>query len=94
MATLDKAHQECEKHAAASKGEEFSKMRAHGMKAYPDVCRNTDVPKAIPGGIVGGFKSNTKLDVEQDTYEAHPCVGQPPQPPPQAQAQLWQHRSV
>lgn len=63
MATLDRAHQQCEKQAAASKGAEFAKLRVHGTKACPDVLSNTGLLKGLPARIVKGSGDNTNLDL-------------------------------
>lgn len=63
-ATLHRAYQGYEKLAAASQGIDFTKIRAHGTKACPDVSKNTEVLKGPPDRIVEELKS-TDLDLGQ-----------------------------
>lgn len=57
MATLDRAHQEYEKQATASKDAYFAKMRDHGIQAYTDVFKKADLLKLLPDGIVEELKT-------------------------------------
>lgn len=51
MATLGR-YQEYEKQAAAKRGPDFAKRKGHGIKAYADVSKNTDLITILPAGIV------------------------------------------
>lgn len=51
MTTLDRAHQEYAKQAAASRDPEFIRMKSSGIQMYPDVFKKADLLKVLPEGI-------------------------------------------
>lgn len=69
MTTLDRAHQEYTKQAAASRDPEFLRMNSNGIHLCPDVFKKAGLIKIPPDGITKYLKTKpTNLDFERDTY--------------------------